>query len=136
MSYALAFGLQQAVFAALSGDAAVTALVGTDIFDAPPRGKVPALFVLLGEETTRDRSSKTSTGAMHDFSVQVVTDTAGFSKAKELAAAICDALIDADVTLVRGKLVGLHFRKARAVRGKSPEKRRIILTFRAFAEDD
>ncbi|MCP5074615.1 MAG: DUF3168 domain-containing protein [Rhodobacteraceae bacterium] len=136
MSYALALGLQQSVFTALSSDAAVVALVGSDIFDAPPSGKAPALFVLLGEELVRDRSSKNSASAAHDFGVQIVTDTSGFSTAKELAAAICDVLIDADLALIRGKLVGLNFRRAKADRGKSPEKRRIVLTFRAFVEDD
>ncbi len=135
MSYAVSNALQQAVFGELSGDVVLDALVGTDIFDAPPSGAVPALYIQVGEEDVRDRSSKTSTGAWHDFGVRIVSDTSGYASAKQVAAAVCDALIDADLTLVRGTLVGLSFRRARARRGKSPDKRQIVLTFRAIVED-
>ena len=45
MSYAVSGALQAAVFAALSGDAALAALVGSAIYDAVPAGTVPDLYV-------------------------------------------------------------------------------------------
>lgn len=131
MSYAGSSGLQAAVYQALSNDAAVSALVSTNIYDALPTGTPPALYVSLGPEAVEDASSKTGAGARHDFVVSVVTDTSGFQAAKDVASAICDALIGADLTLTRGTLVGLWFLKAKAARSGDNDVRRIDLTFRA-----
>ena len=62
-------------------------------------------------------------------------ENAGFLSAKEAAAAVSDALHDADLTLGRGRLVGLWFHKAKAsLAGEG--RRRIDLTFRARVEDN
>lgn len=135
MSYAMSFALQEAVYAELSTDATLVGLVGSAVFDAPPIGTPPSLYVLLGTELVRDRSSKTSDGAAHDFVVKVVSDGAGFAEAKAVAAAVCDALNDASLVLSRGRMSSLGFRKARARRGKAPEGRQVDLTFRAYVED-
>ena len=78
MTYTMAIALQKAVYAALSADAALQALVGTAIFDAPPVGAIPALYVSLGPETAQDRSDQGISGARHDFVISVVTDAGGF----------------------------------------------------------
>ncbi len=135
MSYGMSFALQEAVYAELSTDVVLVGLVGSAIFDAPPIGTPPALYVLLGAEIVRDRSSKTSDGAAHDFVVKVVSDGAGFAAAKGVAGAVCDVLVDARLVLSRGRMSGLGFRRARARRGKGPEGRQIDLTFRAFVEN-
>jgi len=138
MSYAMAGALQAAVYQHLLSDAGVAALVGTDIYDALPVGESqPSTYVSLGEEEVRDRSDQSGGGAEHRFRVSVVTDAAGFAAAKTLAAAICDALAGADLTLARGRLVGLWFERATARRsGKADRLRRIDLRFRARLEDD
>ena len=59
----------------------------------------------------------------------------GFQLAKEVAGAICDALIDAQLSLNRGHLVGLWFLRAKAARSNSGTSRRIDLTFRARVQD-
>ncbi|NBD28508.1 MAG: DUF3168 domain-containing protein [Alphaproteobacteria bacterium] len=136
MSYAVSTALQTAVFQALSDDADVTALVGTDIYDALPAGTVPSLYIALGPERASDASDQTGHGARHDFTVSVVTDSAGFASAKAVAAAVSDALVDAPLTLTRGRLVSLRFRRAKAVRVSPGDERRIDLTFRARVDDD
>lgn len=136
MSYAVSTALQTAVFQALSADADVTALVGTDIYDALPAGTVPSLYIALGPERASDASDQTGHGARHDFTVSVVTDSAGFASAKAVAAAVSDALVDAPLTLTRGRLVSLRFRRAKAVRVSPGDERRIDLTFRARVDDD
>jgi hypothetical protein len=135
MSYGAAAALQAAVYARLSGDAALTALVGAAVFDAAPGGPVPPIYVALGPEVVRDRSDATSAGAEHEFTISVVTETAGFQAAKQAAGAVSDALVDAPLTLARGHLVRLDFWRAEAARVGSGTLRRITLTFRAFVSD-
>ena len=73
---------------------------------------------------------------MHRFAVSVVTERAGFGGAKTVAAAVSDALVNADLSLGRGRLVGLWFERAVARRaGKAGRVRRIDLRFRARVED-
>jgi hypothetical protein len=136
MSYAMSAALQAAVFQRLSGDAALTALVGPAIYDVVPSGSLPSLYVSLGPEEARDASDKTGGGAQHDFTVTVVADDSGFHVAKTVAAAISDALVGADLSLTRGRLVALNFLRARARREGSGQLRRIDLRFRARIEDD
>jgi hypothetical protein len=134
MSYAVASALQTAVFGQLTADAALSALVGDDIFDAPPAGTLPGLYVTLGPEVAEDAGDMTGRGAWHDFTISVVGDSCGFMQAKETAGAVSDALHGAALPLNRGTLVGLWFRKARAGIEKDG-RRKIDLIFRARVED-
>lgn len=135
MTYALARSLQTAVFGLLTADTGVTGLVGSAIYDALPTGALPSLYVTLGQETVKDRSDQTGSGAEHDFTVAVISDGAGFATAKDVASAISDALIGAELTLARGRLVGLWFLRAKASRTGTGDTRQIDLTFRARLED-
>ncbi|MDF0600940.1 DUF3168 domain-containing protein [Psychromarinibacter sp. C21-152] len=136
MSYGVASALQAAVYQHLQADAALAALVGDAIFDAAPAGEVPALYVALGPEDVRAAGDATGAGARHDFTVSVVSGAAGFHAAKAAAAAVSDALVDAGLTLARGRLVRLGFLKARARRAENGTQRQIDLRFRARVEAD
>ncbi|PWE30649.1 DUF3168 domain-containing protein [Maritimibacter sp. 55A14] len=136
MSYAVSPALQTAVYQALVSDPALGALVGGNIFDMPPAGALPQLYVSLGPEEARDRSDVSGQGTRLDFSVSVVGDGTGFQAVKNVAAAVVDALVDAPLVLARGRLVGLNFLRARARRGTGGEQREIDLRFRALVEDD
>lgn len=132
MSYAATAALQEAVYARLTTNVAVSTLSGGAIFDEIPPGTVPSVYVSLGPETVRDAGDVIGSGARHDFPVTVVTDAAGFHTAKTLAAAISDALVDADMALSTGSLVALNFLRARARRvGASRE---IEVWFRAYVD--
>ncbi len=135
MSYAISASLQAAVFQHLTLDPNLSALVGTDIYDALPPGILPLAYVSLGPESVRDKSDVTGHGALHVFTVSVVTDVAGFDTAKTIGAAVSDALVDADLTLTRGQLVSLNFYRASAKRVGTGQGRRIDLTFRARVDD-
>lgn len=138
MTYVLAEPLQRAIFNALTGDPALQALVGTDIYDAPLPldGKsMPPDYITIGGETVSNRGSKTEPGALHDFDVVVHSNAPGFVNSKKIAGAVCDVLLDAQLTLSRGQLIYLRFLKARADVGVPPARRRISLKFRAFVED-
>jgi uncharacterized protein DUF3168 len=135
MSYAVASALQVAVFSAVSGDSTVQGLVGSDVYDALPSGTLPLTYVVLGEEIVRPRSDGSAYGAVHDFTVSVISDASGFGVAKAVAVAVSDVLVDAELVLARGALVSLLFRRASADRGSAPNGRRIDLRFRARVED-
>ncbi len=136
MSYGVSAALQAAVYQRLMTDATLVALVGASIFDALPSGALPPLYVVLGTEEARDASDKTGGGAVHEFTVSVVTESAGFSTAKGAAAAVSDALVDAPLVLSRGALVSLNFYKAKAARVGTGSMRQINLIFRARVADD
>lgn len=136
MSYGAAAALQAAVYQCLTSDVALTQLVGSAIYDAVPPGDLPELYVSLGPEDVRDRSDKTGGGAVHVFTVSVVSSAAGFASAKAAAVAVSDALVDAPLALSRGALVALAFDKARARRVQDGDIRRIDLTFRARVDDE
>ena len=134
MSFGPSAALQAAIYERLSSDARVAALVGPAIYDAPPAGRLPPLWVSLGAEEVRDRSDVSGPGAEHRLTISVVGEATGFAQAKEAAAAIGDALTGADLALARGRLVGIRFVAARARQGGTG--RRIDLSFRARTQDD
>lgn len=134
MSYGMSASLQTAIYTVLQEDAPLGALVGDAIYDALPSGAVPPLYVALGPEKVTEAGDGSGKGALHEFVVSVLVSDSGFHAAKEVAGAVSDALHDGALTLARGRLVGMWFRKARATRG-SGGLRRIDLTFRARVED-
>jgi len=133
MSYAITAALQQAVYAALVADGPVSTLSSGAIHDALPPGPVPDLYISLGPERVQDRSDGSFGGAWHDFPVIVISDGAGFTEAKTLAAAVSDALVDANLTLSRGRLVSLRFLRARA--RVIDDRREIEVWFRAHVDE-
>lgn len=136
MSYAVSAALQSAIFATISADTGVVAVVGDAVYDAIPSGTLPSLYVSLGAEVVRNQDDKTGDGAEHQFIISVITDVPGFRAAKEAGGAVCDALENADLTLTRGRLVSLRFQRARAFKIDKGAGRQIDLTFRARVEDN
>lgn len=134
MSYGMAAALQAAVYQRLLADAGVSALAGVAVYDALPSGSMPQTYVTLGPEDVRDRSDRDGPGAEHRFTVSVFSDGAGFAAVKLLSAAVTDALVGAELSLSRGRLVGLWFERATA--RLSGGARRIDLRFRARVEDN
>lgn len=135
MSYGVGGALQAAVYQRLQADSALSALVSGAVYDSVPPGPVTGTYVSLGPEDVRDASDQVGRGAVHEFTVSVVTDQAGFQGAKAVAAAVSDTLTGASLSLTRGRLVGLWFLAARARRVEKADVRRIDLTFRARVED-
>ncbi|MDZ7905059.1 MAG: DUF3168 domain-containing protein [Cypionkella sp.] len=131
MSYAASAALQSAIYAKLT---TATALAGVSVVDAMPPGVPAGSFVLLGPEVALDQSDKTGAGAEHRIEVAVISDAAGFLPAKTIAAAVSDALVDAQLTLSLGRLVSLTFIRAAARRLDDGTIRRIDMTFRARIE--
>jgi hypothetical protein len=139
MSGLFAAELQAGVYRRLADDAALAALVGAAIYDAPlergPSDPAEADYVTLGDETVRPNDTKTSRGAIHDFTVTVHSSRDGFDRVKRIATAIFDCLVDAPLAIEGGRVVGLRFLRAGAERGRAPERRRIGLRFRAVVDE-
>lgn len=135
MTYALAAPLQAAVYDRLTADPAMAALVGGAIFDAPPPGPPPALYVSLGPEEARAQGDKTGQAAQHRFVVTLIGETGSFHALKALGAAVETALTGMPLALSRGRVVDLRFEKASARRARSGTRRRIEMTFRALVDD-
>lgn len=131
MSYAAAPALQSALYARLSGAAA---LAGVAIVDAQPVDPVPDTFVLIGPEEVSDASDKTGAGAEHRVTLSVVSTAAGFLTAKEIAAGICSALEGPVLALTEGRVVSIAFRRAVARRLDGGATRQIDLSFRIRIE--
>lgn len=134
MSYLFGGALQQAVFTVLDSSVEIAELTNGLVFDAPPVGEVPDTYVLIGEERILDRSSKTSTAAVHDLKISVLSGAQGFLRAKEIAGAICKELTERSVALSVGVLCDLQFRSARAARASGQDQRQIVLNFRAYID--
>ncbi|TDE40319.1 DUF3168 domain-containing protein [Antarcticimicrobium sediminis] len=136
MSCAMSGPLQAAVYQLLAADAALAAVVGGAIYDGLPAGPLPETYVNLGPEVVRDRSDREGAGALHRFTISVISEAQGFAAAKAAAAAIGDVLVDAVPPLSRGRVVGIWFERAQARRtGSAGQIRRIDLNFRARVED-
>ena len=136
MSYGMSSALQAGIFDALSTDATLTGLVGTNIYDAVPTGELPETYVSLGRERVQDASDQTGNGALHRIEISVITMQPGFAGAKTVAAAISDRLHDGALTLSRGRVIYCRFERAEARRIDSKAGREIILRFRARVDDD
>lgn len=136
MSYAMAAALQAALHSRLSGDAELSDLVGGAIHDAAPPADARGTHVLIGAEDALDRSDLSGAGAEHRLVISVVSDAAGFLRAKQAAARISDLLLmTGGLALSRGRLVGLWFDRAEARRIQGGRVRRIDMRFRARLED-
>ncbi len=135
MSYGVSAALQAAIYQRLTADTALAALVGTAIYDNAPSGTILGTYVSLGPEDVRDRSDKTGFGALHLLTISVISDAAGFQVAKQVGAAVSDALQGAELVLARGALCYINFNRATARRVGTGETRRIDLQFNARVED-
>ncbi len=131
MSYGSAVALQAAVYARLTSDPGLAALVGPAIYDQVPAGNLPETYVSLGVEEMRARRDASGAIAEHDIALSVVSSASGFAQAKAVAGAAAVALEAPGLVLDAGRLMDLRFLSARARRVRDADVRRIEVRFRA-----
>jgi len=126
--------LQEAVFAVLSGDATLAALLGgARVYDGAPRN-AEAPYVHLGEFAARDWSTATEAGREILFGVVVWWRTPGRSEGLLIADRVTTLLHDAALTLDAYRLVNLRHVATETARLEKPEGRRAVARFRAVVE--
>jgi hypothetical protein len=104
--------LQQSIFAALSADAQLTALLGPGrIFDDVPQG-TPLPYVTLGHIAAQDWSAGSEDGTEHVLTVHVWSGAAGKKQAHELLGAIHAALHDQPLAVAGHRLVNLRHERS------------------------
>jgi hypothetical protein len=126
--------LMKAVYARLTGDAALVAQLGAGgILDRLlPRMRLPA--IVFAEMETRDYSTATEPGAEHFWTIEVWAEGEGRRAAEVLAARVKLLLADAALTLEGSVLVNLTFQSSRSRREPKTKLWVIDLRFRAVTE--
>jgi hypothetical protein len=128
------WSLQQSVFATLTADAPLTALIGSNrIFDDVPQG-APKPYLTLGQTTVRDWSTGTDDGNEHLITLHVWSDIRGKKQASEIADAVRTALHDQPLTLVGHRLVNLRHEFSEARRDPDGATIHATVRFRAVTE--
>ena len=126
--------LQEAVFSALAGDAALAALIGgAHVYDGAPRN-AEAPYVHLGEINARDWSTATEAGAEIEFEVVAWSRAPGQSETLAVAERVRVLLHDAALALAGWRLVNLRHIATETARVGKPEGRRATARFRAVVE--
>ncbi|HEY1244568.1 MAG TPA: DUF3168 domain-containing protein [Hyphomicrobiaceae bacterium] len=129
-----AWSLQQSVFAALSADAALTALLGPGrIFDDVPQGTALP-YVTLGPATAREWSTGSEDGTEHAFTVHVWSGARGKKEAHEMLGAVRAALHDRPLTLAGHSLINLRHERSETRRDRDGETIHGTARFRAVTE--
>lgn len=108
MSGSASWQLQQAVYSALSGNAALAALLGGPRIydDVPHTAAYP--FVTMGQTSSSDFGTATEDGEEHILTLHVWSAAGGRSEAQLLMGAVRDVLHNAPLTLSGHTLVNLR----------------------------
>jgi len=131
-----ASALQKAIFARLSGDAALVSLVGAaGITDRRLAEPVTPLLVIAGVDST-EHSTATEAGEDHVVTLETWSEAAGHRQAQAVAAAVRAALHDAPLALAGHHLVLLFHLDTRLRRDGKSRFHRAEMRFRALTEPD
>lgn len=129
-----AWALQKAMYAALTANAAVTALLGgPHIYDDVPRG-TDLPYLTFGLSTERDWSTGGEEGDEHIVTLHVWSQAAGRKETHEIIGAVRAALHDQLLTLADHRLVNLRHEFSDARREPDGETYHGIVRLRAVTE--
>lgn len=128
--------LQRAIFERLSGDAALTALVGAGgVTDRLP-GKERFPFVVLRSIESRDWSTASEPGEEHVVTIEIWSGKDGNLEAQTIAARVGALLDGAALSLAGHHLVNLLQRGGDVGRDGRSRHHRALLRFRAATEPE
>jgi hypothetical protein len=138
MGYELA--IQGAVYTALTGSAALMALV-RGVYDAQPRpltgsDALQFPFVTIGEDTHTDWSTDTERGDSATITVHTWTRYTGRKQEKEIQAAIFAALDRQALSVTGHALVSVDWIGSDSLTDADGETRHGVQTFRIIVEQE
>jgi hypothetical protein len=136
MTYAFAWALQRALYAALTTDGPLSGLLGGRVFDDPPHGadfdEAAGPYALIGEERAEAWTTATEDGGVYAVEIAVIAPKGGFAPAKRAAGRISEVALG-PIALEAGRVVSARFLGARALR-RPQGGRRVDLRFRFVIE--
>ncbi|MDX2264597.1 MAG: DUF3168 domain-containing protein [Hyphomicrobiales bacterium] len=128
------FALQKGLFSALTGSAALVALLGgARVYDDAPQ-PVTFPFITIDPAQERDWSTGTEPGLEHLVTIHVWSRYAGRRQIYDVADAIRDALDGASLTLEAHRLINLRHQYSDLRREEDGETYHAALRFRAVTE--
>jgi len=129
------WALQQAIYASLAGDEALTALLGgSRVYDhVPERAAFP--YVTFAPGSVRDWSTGTESGCEHTIVLHVWSRGAGRKEALAIIDALSTRLHDAGLSLAGFRLVNLRHETSEVRRDADGETFQGIVRFRAVTEE-
>jgi hypothetical protein len=128
------WALQQAIFARLTADAALLALLGAArVFDDVPQA-ADFPYLTFGQSIARDWSTGSDEGHEHILTLHVWSQVAGKRQAHEIMGAVRTALHDQSFALTGHRLVNLRHEFSEARRDPDGEAIHGIARFRAVTE--
>jgi hypothetical protein len=126
--------LQQSVFAALSADAGLTALIGPDrVFDDVPQA-TPLPYITLGRIAAQDWSTGGEYATEHVFTVHVWSAARGKKETHEILSAIRAVLHDQPLAVAGHSLINLRHERSEIRRDANGETIHGTARFRAVTE--
>ncbi len=128
------WALQQSIFATLSADTAITALIGPSrIFDDVPQ-KSAFPYLTLGQSSVRDWSTSTERGDEHLLTLHVWSRADGRRETHEIMGAIKSALHDRTLQLNGHRMINLRHEFSDARRDPEGDIYHGIVRLRAVTE--
>lgn len=125
--------LKAALRARLLADTDVAGLVGTAIYDAPPRGALPP-YLAFGEALARENGTVERDGSVIEADLVAITSERGTETALNIASAITAALGGAGPAMEGHRLVALEVSRTLARHDPATSLTRATLRLRAFTE--
>jgi len=128
------WSLQKAVFAALTADAPLLALLGAARIydDVPQSSDFP--YLTLGQSVARDWSTASEDGCEHTITLNVWSQAKGRNEVHEIMAAARTALHGQPLTLDGHRLINLRHETSEARRASDGDTYHGIARFRAVTE--
>jgi hypothetical protein len=128
------WALQSAIFARLTADAVLTALLGGERMydDVPVRAEFP--YITFGQSSDRDWSTGTDAGREHLITLHIWSREHGRKQVDEVTDAVRAALHDAAMTLNGHRLINLRHEFSDVRRDGDGETFHGISRYRAVTE--
>jgi hypothetical protein len=127
---------QQAVYSALTGSTAVQAFVGTRVYDQVPQTETVKPWVLIGESTQADWSTKTFDGQESTITLHAFSEYKGQKEAKEIGGAIYGVLHNGTFSISGQTKVFCQFEFSESFMEGDGVTRHLVQRYRLLTQSD